>query len=116
MISGSVALLWLLMGGPATPTMNLAPMDGARTDLVTYAAPTRFASATLLYDGQTNSATIVNQDNVEIKVIPAEHEDLRTTRKFALECVLPHAYRIKTIDSRADSRYHLIPIGVLEYK
>jgi hypothetical protein len=127
MISGSAALYWLLMGAAATPTMDLAARDFAtrdfaksdlaETELARYApAATRFASATLLFDGRTNSVTILNQDNVAIKVIPAEYQDLQISRSFAIECVFPNSYPIKIIDTRADSRYHLIPVSVLEYK
>jgi hypothetical protein len=124
MISGSVALYWMLMGAAATPTMDLAAQDyttnesaGAGTQLARYApAATRFASATLLFDGRTNSVTILDQNNVAMRIVPAEYQDLNISRAFAIECIFPTGYPIKIIDTRADSRYHLIPVRVLEYK
>jgi len=107
MISGSVALLWLLIGGTATPTI----------DQVTYAAPTtRFASATLLVNGQSDFVQILDQNNIEIKVIPAEYQDLKISKQVDIECIFPQSYRLTKIGARADSRYHLIPLDIIEYK
>jgi hypothetical protein len=109
MISGSVALLWLLMGGtaataPATEPAAYSPVE------------TPFASMTLLVDGTTNAVQILNQNNVAIKIIPSEYQDLKITKSFAIECTFPRYYPLKTIGARVDSRYHLIPLTVLEYK
>jgi hypothetical protein len=109
MISGSVALLWLLMGGtaataPATEPAAYSPVE------------TPFASMTLLVDGRTNAVQIMNQNNVTIKIIPSEYQDLNITKSFAIECTFPRYYPLKTIGARVDSRYHFIPLNILEYK
>lgn len=109
MISGSVALLWLLMGGTAATPPTIEPAAYSPTE-------TPFASMTLLVDGRTNAVQILNQNNVAVKVIPSEYQDLNIAKTFAIECIFPRFYPLKTIGARVDSRYHLIPLTVLEYK
>jgi hypothetical protein len=112
MTSGSMALLWLLAGATPMPVTDPAP------DLVVYPAEAArpFASATLLVDATTYSVKILNQHNIVLNVVPAEYQDLQITRSFAFQGLFSQPYHLTRIGATVDSKYHFVPLDLLEYK
>jgi len=107
MTFGSLPLAWLLAFTPAPPTIELAKYPQL---------PTPFSSATLLVDGATAGVAVRDQTNVAVTIAPAEYQELRVSRAFEVICQLPPNYGIQSVRAWVDSRYHLIPVTVLEYK
>ena len=107
MMFGSLSLLWLLLAGPATPAM-------ASVKYLPAAAP--FASTTLFLDVGNNSAAILKQNNVDVKIVAAEAEDLLISRVLDIECLFDGNYDIRSIAAWVDNHYHLIPVTIVEYK
>jgi hypothetical protein len=103
---GLSTLVWLLIG------ITTAPIAG----LARYVPPTPIASAVLLVNGRTHSVVILNADNVDVRLVHAEYQDMDITKAFDVECVLPNNNRQLLVSARVDSQYHLIPIDIIEYK
>ena len=112
MTSGSMALLWLLAGATSMPATGLT------RDLVAYPAEAAkpFASATLRVDAETYSVKILSQNNIVLNVVPAEYQDLQITRSFAFQGLFQRPYHLTRIGARVDSKYHFVPLDILEYK
>ncbi len=100
---GSTTLLWLLMGATA-PAL----------DQVGYAAP--IAQATLFIDGRTHTVQILNETNVSLRLVPAEYQDLDIAKSIDIDCDLPANQRQLMVSARIDTRYHMIPLDIIEYK
>ena len=71
---GSAALLGLLVGAAAA------------TDLAAYSPAVPIASATLAVNDATNSVTLLDESNVEVRFAPAEYPDLNITKAFKIVC------------------------------
>lgn len=107
MTFGSLPLLWMLATTPAAPA--LAPLGYVQ-------APVPFASTTLLVKGAGGAIVVLDATNVGVDIVAAEYQELRRSRAFSIICTLPDGYDIGSIGAWADSRHHLIPITVVEYK
>jgi hypothetical protein len=108
MTLGSLPLLWLLLTGPAAPA----------TDLTKYSpAAIPFASTTLLVSGNYSDPVLVlDRTNLDVNIVAAEYQELRRSRAFSVECLLPDNYGLRTVGVWVDNRYHLIPASIVEYK
>ena len=78
------------------------------------AAP--MASTVLIINGQTHGVAILTATNVDVHILPAEYQDMDITKAFDVECILPGNRQQIVVAARIDSRYHMIPIDVIEYK
>jgi hypothetical protein len=92
--------------------VTTAPIAG----LAKYFPATPIASTVLLVNGRTHSVVILDANNVGVRLVHAEYQDMDITKGFDLECVLPNNSHQLIVSARVDSQYHLIPIDIIEYK
>ncbi len=100
---GSAALLGLLVGAAAA------------TDLAANSPAVPIASATLAVNDATNSVTLLDESNVEVRFAPAEYPDLNITKAFKIVCVLANNAGPYRFAVRVDNKYNLIPADVVDY-
>jgi hypothetical protein len=103
------ALLALTTLSPACAA-DLIGRPGGRPPLVP------FASATLQLNGNYGPIAILDETNVALKIVPAEAQDLNIAHQFDLICDLAPNGGIQSIGAYVDTRYHSIPVSVVEYK
>jgi hypothetical protein len=104
---GLWARLCLLIGAASTPLPGFARYAPAAIPI---------ASTVLIINGQTRAVAILNANNVDVHLLPAEYQDMDITKAFDVECILPGNDRQLVVSARVDSRYHMIPIDVIVYK
>ena len=75
-----------------------------------------FASTTLLLNGNYGPIAILDEVNVDIKIVPAQAQDLNIAHQFDLICDLAPNSGIQSIGAYVDTRHHSIPVSVVEYK
>jgi hypothetical protein len=102
----TLPLLWLLATNQPAPVV----------ELVKYPPPRHpFASTTLFFEGNTGSVVVLDRNNIEVTIAPAEYQDLHISRAFNVICVLPQSYGLRAVGAWVDNRYHLIPVSVIDY-
>ncbi len=104
--------LKLLAGLSLLIGVAAAPMTGQAK----YWPTAPIASTVLVINGQTHAVAILNANNVDVHLLPAEYQDMDITKAFDVECILPGNNRQLVVIARVDSRYHMIPIDVIVYK
>jgi len=114
---GSLTLMWLLMGVPNAAPIGQTEIGHIQIGQVKYAPEVQpLASATLLFDGRSHTVSILNETNVSLRIVPAEYQDLDIAKSFDIICDLPLNQRPLTVSARIDTRYHLIPLDIIDYK
>jgi len=79
-------------------------------------AATPFASATLYFDSATGGVSILSERNVDVKILPADYQDMDTSRAFYVECRLAPNTGLRSIGVWTGQPYRLIPADVVEYE
>lgn len=102
----AIALLGFLTVNPAIS----APL---KSDDVT--KEIEFASLTLRVRSEDLSFEILDQHNLNMRLIPAEYQGTPGSKAFAIECAFEPNYRVSVVDTRLDDKFHLIPADVLDY-
>ena len=75
-----------------------------------------FASATLYYDGATGAVSILSERNVDVKILPADYQDMDMSRAFYVECRRAPNIGLRSVGVWTGQPYRLIPADVVEYK
>lgn len=79
-------------------------------------APAPFASATLYFDSATGGVSILSERNVDVKILPADYQDMDMSRAFYVECRLAPNTGLRSIGVWTAEPYRLIPADVVEYE
>jgi hypothetical protein len=75
-----------------------------------------FASATLYFDSSTGGVSILSERNVDVRILPAEYQDMDMSRAFYVECRLAPNAGLRSIGVWTAQPHRLIPADVVEYK
>jgi len=103
---GAKAIAWLLAGAA-----SLASFSNARS-----AQSRPVAWVVLEVDSAQHIVQILDQSNVSVRIVAAEGQDLNIAKAFDLECRLAGIGKLVSVGAYADTKSHLIPIDVLDYK
>jgi len=104
----ALTLLWLLNGGASEPSLDKI-----------YDAPAKKPAASLVLsiDSNLHSVAVLEAAHVAARILPAEAQDMHLSKpQYDVECYLQAPGKLVSIDARADTRSHMIPVDVLAYK
>jgi hypothetical protein len=105
---GTLTLLWLLSGGAGEPSLDRI-----------YYAPAKKPAASLVLsiDSNFHSVAVLEATNVAVRILPAEAQDMHLSKpQYDVECHLQTSGKLVSVNARADTRDHLIPVDILTYK